>query len=115
MFCRPFEFKYRMLFIVFIVCIVTEPCGRMSLALAPSFIDHDVKARGAASLVVLFRNPPSVSVHVPHYRSELSRSELYRSELSFGLGIPFHTWQSHLGPNGFRDTRGHAPAGHAGA
>lgn len=41
MFCRPFEFKYRMLLIVIIVCIVTEPCGRMSLALAPSFIDHE--------------------------------------------------------------------------
>ena len=30
-----------MLLLVIIVCIVTEPCGRMSLALAPSFIDHE--------------------------------------------------------------------------
>ena len=120
MFCRPFEFKYRMLFIVFIVCIVTEPCGRMSLALAPSFIDHDVKARGAASLYMkvprfLKSSGETSTIRFCTALSELSRSELYRSELSFGLGIPFHTWQTHLGPNGFHNTRGHAPAGHAGA
>ena len=40
MICRPFEFMYRLLFIVIIVSIVTVPCGRLSSALAPSPIGH---------------------------------------------------------------------------